>query len=143
MASKRKKSSSEPYNSQERKGRSSSSQNRQCQFTDLQLWLLKRSCQKPCGFNIMFAFSRGQFQAPCDIVNRRKGTKSISMSDCVFQGRNYDIFMREINSFVKNAIGHPTYTQPESFMTHKLIKEQRIHRRNKIFKPMTPMNMFY
>lgn len=109
-------------NSQKRKGRSSGSQNRQCQFTDLQLWLLKRSCQKPCGFNIMFAFSSGQFQAPCDTANRRKGRKSISMPDCVFQGRNYDIFMREISSFVKNVIGHPTYTQPESFMTHKLIK---------------------
>lgn len=37
--------------------------------------------------------------------------------------------MREISSFIKSLTGHPTYTHPESFMTHELIKEQRLHRK--------------
>lgn len=46
-----------------------------------------------------------------------------------FQERNYDIFMGEISRFVKSLMVTPHTTQPESFMTHELIKEQRIHRK--------------
>lgn len=46
------------------------------------------------------------------------------MSVCVFQGTNYDTSMRDLSSFVKNIIGHSTDAEPESTMTHELIKER-------------------
>lgn len=60
--------------------------NQQCQFIDLQLWLLLISCQKPCGFCIMFAFSVGSSRLQVILWTKEKAGKVFR---CLF------VFFRE------------------------------------------------